>query len=33
VVGLHDLVLRAIDIPGGKSARERRDEAALAATA
>ena len=24
VVGLHDLVLRAIDIPGGRSARERR---------
>ncbi len=26
-------VLRAIDIPGGKSARQRQDEAALAATA
>jgi Fe-S oxidoreductase len=33
VVGLHDLVLRAIDIPGGKSARQRQDDAALAATA
>jgi Fe-S oxidoreductase len=33
VVGLHDLVLRAIDIPGGTSARQRQDEAALAATA
>ena len=33
VVGLHDLVLRAIDIPGGKSARQRQDDATLAATA
>jgi hypothetical protein len=29
VVGLHDLVLRAIEIPGGKSPAERRAEAAL----
>ena len=29
VMGLHDLVLRAIEIPGGKSPQERRDEAAL----
>jgi Fe-S oxidoreductase len=33
VVGLHDLVLRAIDIPGGRSARHRQESAALAATA
>jgi Fe-S oxidoreductase len=33
VVGLHDLVLRAIDIPGGRSARERQEKAPLAATA
>jgi Fe-S oxidoreductase len=33
VVGLHDLVLRAIDIPGGTTARERRESSALAATA
>jgi hypothetical protein len=25
VVGLHDLILDVIDIPGGKSARERHD--------
>ena len=29
VMGLHDLVLRAIEIPGGKSPQERRDEAEL----
>jgi Fe-S oxidoreductase len=33
VLGLHDLVLRAIDIPGGRTARERQEAAALAATA
>lgn len=29
VMGLHDLVFRAIEIPGGKSPQERRDEAEL----
>ncbi|MFH2002453.1 MAG: (Fe-S)-binding protein, partial [Planctomycetota bacterium] len=29
VMGLHDLVLQAIEIPGGKSPEERREEAAL----
>jgi Fe-S oxidoreductase len=29
VMGLHDLILRAIEIPGGKSTRERQEEAAL----
>jgi Fe-S oxidoreductase len=29
VVGLHDLILQAIEIPGGKSPRERKEEAAL----
>jgi Fe-S oxidoreductase len=33
VVGLHDLVLRAIDIPGGRTARERQGDPTLAATA
>ena len=29
VMGLHDLILRAIEIPGGKSPAERKEEAAL----
>jgi Fe-S oxidoreductase len=29
VMGLHDLILRAIEIPGGKSPQERKEEAAL----
>ncbi len=29
VMGLHDLILKAIEIPGGKSAFERKEEAAL----
>jgi Fe-S oxidoreductase len=33
VMGLHDLVLRAIDIPGGRSARQRQEGPVLAATA
>jgi Fe-S oxidoreductase len=33
VMGLHDLILRAIDMPGGKSAKERQAAAAMAATA
>jgi Fe-S oxidoreductase len=33
VMGLHDLVLRAIDIPGGTSAKQRQAAATVAATA
>jgi Fe-S oxidoreductase len=33
VMGLHDLLLQAIDIPGGKSAKQRRDAQAVAAAA
>jgi len=33
VMGLHDLILRAIDIPGGKSAKQRQAASAMAATA
>jgi Fe-S oxidoreductase len=29
VMGLHDLILQAIEIPGGKSPRQRKEEAAL----
>ena len=29
VMGLHDLVFKAIEIPGGKSPQERREEAEL----
>jgi len=29
VMGLHDLILQAIEIPGGKNPHERREEAAL----
>ncbi|MDP8240416.1 MAG: (Fe-S)-binding protein [Candidatus Hatepunaea meridiana] len=29
VMGLHDLILKAIEIPGGKSPQERKEEAAL----
>jgi Fe-S oxidoreductase len=29
VMGLHDLILKAIEIPGGKSPAERKEEAAL----
>ena len=29
VMGLHDLILRAIQIPGGKSTAERKEEAAM----
>ncbi|HEX9886461.1 MAG TPA: hypothetical protein VGA70_08240, partial [Longimicrobiales bacterium] len=29
VMGLHELVLQAIEIPGGKAPRERKEEAAL----
>jgi len=29
IVGLHDLILKAIKIPGAKSPRERKEEAAL----
>ncbi len=31
VMGLHDLILRAIEIPGGKTPQERKEEAALLA--
>ena len=31
VMGLHDLILQAIEIQGGKSPEERREEAALLA--
>jgi Fe-S oxidoreductase len=29
VMGLHDLILKAIHIPGGKTPQERKEEAAL----
>ena len=29
VMGLHDLILKAIEIPGAKSPQERKEEAAL----
>jgi Fe-S oxidoreductase len=29
VMGLHDLILKAIHIPGGKSPQERKEEAAM----
>jgi Fe-S oxidoreductase len=29
VMGLHDLILKAIEIPGGKSPQERKEEAEL----
>ena len=29
VMGLHDLILKAIEIPGGKSPQRRKEEAAL----
>ena len=32
VMGLHDLILKAIDIPGGLSAQERMEQAAPALT-
>ena len=31
IVGLHDLILQAIEIPGGKAPEERKEEAALLA--
>jgi Fe-S oxidoreductase len=31
VLGLHDLILRAIEMPGGKSPQERKEEAAALA--
>ncbi len=31
IMGLHELILQAIEIPGGKSPAERKEEAALLA--
>jgi hypothetical protein len=28
-MGLHDLILKAIEVPGGKTPQERKEEAAL----